>query len=183
MSKLAVGSLEGLASEGYKITVAAGSKLMPTGSIIQVVSTTKTDAFTTSSSTFTDITGLSATITPSASSSKVLIIATLNMMAADTTISHYRISGGNATTAYIGDAAGSRTRAVFQFQGQNLGNQMFTNVFAFLDSPATTSATTYTVQGRNVNSNTIWVNRTATDTDSSNYARGASTIVVMEVAA
>ena len=43
---------------------------MASGSIIQVVSTTKTDTFSTSSSSFTDITGLSVSITPASSSNK-----------------------------------------------------------------------------------------------------------------
>ena len=45
-----------------------------TGKILQVVSTAKTDAFTTSSQSLVDITGLSATITPSATSSKILVL-------------------------------------------------------------------------------------------------------------
>ena len=151
------------------------------GKVLQVVSTTKTDTFSTTSNTFTDITGLSATITPSATSSKVLVMAQIGTMAADTTLTQFRISGGNTATAYIGDTAGSRTRAVYQLQGQNLGSHEFSYSFLYLDSPSTTSATTYVVQCRNANSNTIWINRTFTDTDSANFGRGASTITVMEI--
>ena len=50
---------------------------MSSGSIIQVVSTTKTDTFSTSSSSFTDITGLSVSITPASSSNKILILLTV----------------------------------------------------------------------------------------------------------
>ncbi len=53
---------------------------LPTGSILQVLSTTKTDTFTTTTSgTFVDITGLSVTITPRSTSSKILIIADTQM--------------------------------------------------------------------------------------------------------
>ena len=51
---------------------------MPTGSIVQIVSTTKTDGFTTSSSTATDVTGFSASITPTSTSNKILVRAALN---------------------------------------------------------------------------------------------------------
>ena len=43
------------------------------GKVLQVVSTAKTDTFSTSSTSFTDITGLSVAITPSATSSKILV--------------------------------------------------------------------------------------------------------------
>jgi len=72
MSELAVGSLKGLAANSFVIDVASGSSLdlsagavFPAGSVLQVVSTTKTDAFSTTSSSFADVTGLAATITPS----------------------------------------------------------------------------------------------------------------------
>jgi hypothetical protein len=56
------------------VEVFDGSTFGPIGKILQVVSTTKTDVFTTSSGSFTDITGLSVSITPSSTSSKVLIL-------------------------------------------------------------------------------------------------------------
>ena len=49
------------------------------GKTLQVVSTHKSDTFTHSTTTFTDITGMSATITPSSSSSKILIIVDIKM--------------------------------------------------------------------------------------------------------
>ena len=52
----------------------------------------------------------------------------------------------------------------------------------FLDSPATTSSTTYKCQMR-VNGSTGYVNRTSSDTDNTNNARTISSITVMEIAA
>jgi hypothetical protein len=51
-----------------------------------------------------------------------------------------------------------------------------------LDSPATTSATTYKLEMK-MNSGTSFVNRSNADTDSAVFARYASTITVMEIAA
>ena len=62
-------------------TTADGTVLTTTnpkaGNIIQVVSTTKTDTFSSNSDSFTDLTGLSVTITPTSTSSKILFIASL----------------------------------------------------------------------------------------------------------
>ena len=52
----------------------------PAGSVLQVVSTAKSDQFTTSSTSFTDVTGMSATITPTSSSSKILVIFSVGLV-------------------------------------------------------------------------------------------------------
>ena len=59
-------------------TVAGKPILNSTGSILQVKSVTKTDATSTSSQTFGDVSGLSISITPSSTSSKILVIGTIN---------------------------------------------------------------------------------------------------------
>lgn len=179
MSRLAVGSLEGLASEGYKITVASGSTFAQTGSVLQVLSTTKTDTFSTSSLSYVDVTGLSVTITPKFSTSKILVLSSVAV--GDQAGVAWKITGGN-TASYLGNAAGSRVRAVAaQYDAVQNGPIAMSGVY--LDSPATTSATTYQVQLVSLNtSNTAYVNRTHTDADNTIYARGASTITVMEIA-
>ena len=50
------------------------------GKVLQVVQTTKTDRFTTSSSSLVDITGFSVNITPSSSSNKILVMFTLGAL-------------------------------------------------------------------------------------------------------
>ena len=51
-----------------------GDAGLPAGSVLQVVQDVKLDTFTTSSTSFTDVTGLSVDITPSSTSSKVLVL-------------------------------------------------------------------------------------------------------------
>ena len=51
----------------------------------------------------------------------------------------------------------------------------------YLDSPSTTSATTYKIQGNN-NGNTCYLNRTNADTDNSSWGRFISTFTLMEIA-
>lgn len=149
-----------------------------TGQILQVVSTTKTDAFSTASTTYVDITGLSVSITPKSSTNKVLV--TVN-----TTLS---VSGGAATQAFQLRRAGNNIAASTGagFNGTFLTNYasvaandaMIPVAFSFLDSPATTAATTYNVQTL-TSSGTLYINRRALDT----YMGAISTITVMEVVA
>jgi len=178
VSKLAVGQLEGLASEGYRITVASGSAFAPVGSILQVVSTTKTDTSSTSSSTFSDVTGLSVSITPSYSNSKILVIFTCHVATSASTTASIKLLRGS-TDIFIGDAAGSRVRAsqtLYDSFGSTLSG-------CHLDSPASTSALTYKIQFRAGDSAVAtYINRSSTDSDSGLYTRTASSITVLEVA-
>ena len=151
--------------------------------ILQVVSTTKTDVFATTSTSFVNVTGLSATITPRSTSSKILILAQIASGQDAAGIPAFRLSGGNAAN-YVGDTAGSRTRSVYGFFGDttNIGQvSVWPGSITYLDSPNTTSSTTYTVQIRTDGGN-AFVNRAGSDTDNSARSRGASTITLMEVA-
>ena len=149
-----------------------------------VVQTVKTDVFTTTSSTFTTITGLSATITPSSATSKVLIIAQVAVGKQNTSaVGHFRLAGGN-TSGYVGNADGSRVRAVFGgFNAPANGANLDAMSIVFVDSPTSASAVTYSVECRRGASGTIFVNRGATDDDNDNITRGASSITVIEVSA
>ena len=182
MSRLAVGSLEGLASGGYKITVAAGSQFVQAGSILQVVSTNKTDTFTTTSTTFTDITGLAATITPTSSSSKILVLAMVNG-SNDPAISlcYLRLVRGS-TAIGVGDAGSGQRQSTASLSTSDTDTNMVgTSNIMFLDSPATTTATTYKIQIV-VTAGTGFVNRS--DNDSASIGgRFISSLTLMEVAA
>lgn len=152
--------------------------------ILQVVSTTKTDTFTTTSTTFTDITGFSATITPSSTNSKIYIVASmLTGQNVQVTSSHFLLLRGS-TSISIGDAASARTRVTSASYASS-ANETVPVALSFLDSPATTSAVTYKIQIRSSVSgggNASYVNRSNGDVDNASAARGASTITLMEVA-
>jgi hypothetical protein len=154
---------------------------LPTGSVLQVVQTAKTDTFSTSSS-YTSVTGLSASITPSSSSSKVLIMVSLGCVSADNSSFKMGMYRG-ATPIYVGDTAGSRTSVSAQGQTSATFAAEF-GAWSFLDSPATTSATTYQVYLGSNGSVTVYLNRTTRDTNTSTEdARSASSIILMEIAA
>ena len=148
-----------------------------------VVSTTKTDTFSTSSSSFTAITGLAATITPSSATAKVLVMVHISANDAQAgAASNFRLMRG-ATAVSIGDASGSRNRATVSFK-EDSGDSRGTSplAFMFLDSPGVATATTYSVEIA-VNA-AFRINTTMADPDSDiPGARTTSSITVIEVAA
>lgn len=151
------------------------------GKILQVVSTAKTDTFTTSSTTFVDITGLSVTITPTLATSAILVNFNTNYSCGNVPYLGRFLLLRGSTSICIGDAAGSRTRGTVGNVRLPDGNASIPLSMTFLDSPATTSATTYKIQMA-VQLGTGAVNRTETDTDNVILSRLVSTITVMEVA-
>lgn len=150
--------------------------------IVQVVSTNKSDAFTTTSSSFTDVSGLSVTITPTSSANKIMVMAYVNFAGNYGNYAAYMQLVRGSTAIAIGDGAGSRRRvsaAVEQNQ-----NAMAQATVMYLDSPATTSATTYKIQiSNNGGSGTVAVNRSISDDDADSRPRGFSSITAMEISA
>lgn len=170
-------------------TTADGTVLTTTnpkaGNILQVVSTTKTDTFTTTSTSATDITGLSVSITPTSSSNKVLVSYNISGSVED---SEYRagiILVRDSTEIYIGDAASNRIRmSSFLMHHTNHNYEMFDVSGTHLDSPSSTSAVTYKIQAKMLDSGRqVNINRSYGDADLDTRPRTASSITVMEVAA
>tara|TARA_R100001082_G_scaffold109317_1_gene86240 strand:+ start:601 stop:1128 length:528 start_codon:yes stop_codon:yes gene_type:complete len=165
-------------------TITPTSAVQPTGSILQVVQTVKTDTFTTTSGSATAITGLSVAITPSATSSKILISANIAQGNSSEEYSNllYLYKGGSVLTAATGDAASNRTRTTAtQRQGAGDNGHQVVSI-EYLDSPSTTSATTYAIYVSTESSTTCAVNRTTYDADQSYLGRSISTITATEIA-
>lgn len=154
-----------------------------TGAVLQVVSTTKTDTFDTTSTSLTDITGLSVTITPNFTTSKVFIILDVHIVGHDAGTGIVLVRG--STEIAKGDTSGSKNAftSIGQFSNDQSPNKYEggNTTATFLDSPSTTSATTYKVQGK-VLSTKLIVNQTRYDVDNANASRARSTITVMEIA-
>jgi hypothetical protein len=165
---------------GVSLTGTVASARLPAGSVLQVVSTTKTDTFSTPSVSFVDITGLSVSITPTSTSSKILIIFSLPASSSSSAAWYCNLVR-NSTNIVVGDAAGSRVQTTVSSYSAP-ATQSFPMSFQYRDSPSATSATTYKLQLRAQSTFTAYVNRTTTDTDNSVYQRTTSTITVMEIA-
>ena len=158
-----------------------------TGKILQVVQTVKKDKQTIQSASLTDITGMSVTITPSSSSNKVLIRYSLSVFT--TSNGQYwamRLLRGSDSTIFIGDQGSNsnQTRSSFgSYMSSYVDGRSVTQ--ELLDSPNTTSATTYKLQAHTPYSAsyTIGINNSPTNDNYSYMSTMVSTITVMEVAA
>lgn len=155
-------------SSGQSIPKAA----LPTGSVLQVVQTTTSSSTSTTSSSYVDATGVSVSITPTSSTSKILILCDLAIyiQSDNATIGGVRIVR-DSTAVYTND------RYAQDSVSANVGYG-FQGTFVYLDSPATTSSTTYKVQ----------IKRTSSAGTSYNFALNSltgqiSSITVMEIAA
>jgi len=175
MSTLSVDTIQG--------QTAAGNVKLPAGCILQTLSTTKTDTFDTSSTSFVDITGMTITITPKYATSKVLIMFSIHIVGDDAGTGIQLVRG--STEIAKADASSSRrVHTAIGYFSNNTSPSAYNGGLTshhFLDSPATTSATTYKLQGR-VLSSGFRVNKTRYNTDNGNASRGVSTITVMEIA-
>jgi len=158
------------------------------GKVLQVIQAVKTDVFIQGSiNTWSDVTGLSVSITPSSSSSKVLVMGKCAYSGDDGWYPMIKLVR-DSTDIFIGDADGSRTRVTsssYSHATNAAGTYYGMSDFAynFLDSPATTSSTTYKIQLRSGAGNNSYINRPAQNDDNQFRTRGASSIIVMEISA
>jgi len=162
----------------------------PVGSVLQVVQAYKTDVFATSANdAAVAITGLGASITPLSTSSRILVIISVNYSGAMEVWPGITVSrDGGSSFVGSGDASGSRQRVMFG-EGQtgttNDNFRMKNGHHTFFDTPNTTSTLTYQVyiNGRTGFGGTS-VNRSWEDSnDTYSGKRGASSITLMEIAA
>lgn len=156
------------------------------GKVLQVQTTSKTDTFSTTSTTFTDITGLSVSITPTASTSTILVIAAIAVANNTNDASDFVRVMRDSTPILVGATAGSRISCTGHMRlslSSNHDKMVYFMSFAGVDSPATTSATTYKLQMQVDSTTTGYVNRTSDDTDSINRPRTSSSITVLEIGA
>ena len=148
-----------------------------------VVSVTITDARTqTATSTYADITsGFQASITPSATSSDILVM--LNMCSANTGDHHFFrvVRDGSLITGGVGDAGGSRSRTLtHEYHVGSANNMQKGSGSWFVDtSISTTSAVTYKVQV--VGGSTVCINRGGNDNDNATTGRSISTLTLIEL--
>ena len=154
MSRIVVDSIRNSSASSDALTLSSDGKVAfpnNTGNILQVVQAVKTDVFTSNSTTYTDITGLNLAITPSSTSSKILVNVSFNHQSnAQDRWRAFQITRGS-TAIYIGNADGSRTRAsVHSGLASGSGDAVTqqNSFIQFLDSPSTTSAVTYYLQGK-----------------------------------
>jgi hypothetical protein len=165
------GSITGLTSTGISAAQTVTSANMPAGSVLQVVSTSTQSTFSTTSTSFTDA-GFSLAITPKASTSKILVMFSLNGV--------YHTANANQAPSFQVVRTGASSATIpfmtnFMYSNTSID---FTGALSlqYLDSPATTSATTYKLQWYSRLGQTVKFNEDGGGGDT-------STITLIEVAA
>ena len=126
----------------------------PSGSIIQVVQTVKQDQFTSTSSSYVNVTDFNATITPRFNSSKILVI----VMTTVQTSSHrlrmdVHFSSGNGQLSSTGLISGS-SNAMQAYEGNSVNLPAH---LTFLHSPNTKNPATYQLRALNTNGSQFFV--------------------------
>ena len=183
----------GTAGQALKVNSGAnGYEFGVAGGVVQVKSTTKKNGYVATSpqGSYTDITGLSVDITPTSTNNKILVFAHVHVAVA----SNYggqglrfakTVGGSTDNTFAIADVDGNRARHTMKAVGSGSNSRDYPIVASMmhLDTPASTAAHTYKVQhGDNDNTNTIYINLAAIDTNSTGYSKLVSNITVMEIA-
>ena len=152
------------------------------GGIIQMKSVTKTDTFSVTSNSYTDVTDLTLSFTPQSTSNKILVSYNLTCGTEDSGYQWGIRLVRDSTAIFVGDTAGSRDR-VSNFVRNN-GSDLHT-VYPcgqHLDSPSTTSSVTYKLQVKAYTAGrALHINKVHNDSDDAAVGRSASSITVMEV--
>ena len=150
------------------------------GKILQVVQGTPvtSNTVTTTSDSYVDIPGMTLSITPEATTSKILVSFILQIGVNTGWHANFQLLR-DSTAIAIGDSYGSRKQSTGDV-GYNV-SMLNVGTSQFLDSPATTSAITYKLQWAAESTGTIYLNRSHGYTDNPNFSTGISTITAMEV--
>jgi len=157
--------------------------------ILQVINVIKQDTFQTNSTSYSVVPGLSITITPKLSSSSILIIPAINGNSYNRGGNIEVRRNGSRVTGLMPTSNSNRgptnIGGLWTGDGSGDGGMLFTSTMILLDSPATTSATTYAVYARTVDTPSYGtrINSTNDDNDADDFIRGVSTLTVMEIQA
>jgi hypothetical protein len=185
----ATGTAITLGDSGDTFTVPSGATIVNSGTatgfgggkVLQVVETRKIDTFSTTTSASTvDITGLSVSITPSATSSKILVFGQLNS-GTTTGDGAYRLYRDSTSLGQGTDGSGSPISGITGLGQHRSQYELATGSFVYLDSPSSTSSLTYKISVFKRGTVAFYINRTTTE--GTEPERVSSSITVMEIGA
>ncbi len=153
------------------------------GKVLQVVQAVKTNAASSSATSYTDIGDLVVSITPSSTSSKIMVSTDITVGTNTNTYATARFTR-NGTAIGLGDVDGNRGQGSFSLAGDSHEyTKADTRSMAYLDSPASTSALTYKVQCKMNSGQFVMFNVPGENYNDSNTVVCISTITVMEIGA
>lgn len=154
------------------------------GKVLNVVQTVETSvsSYSCAAGAFVDL-GISASITPSSASNKILVIASAsvstNVVDQACVITLYQ---GGSPSSFIGDAAGNRQRNTAT-AAVSYDRHFGTCAFSYLASVTDTNPVTFELYGSHTSTvtRTLYVNQASSDSDVNYVHRGASSIILMEI--
>ena len=180
------GDTPSISDMGFSALTAAD---MPTGSVLQVVSvsTPAQQQFTTTA--FVNFSQLNCSITPTSTSSKILVSYNIFVgNASDDAYNQFivnRIIGGVVTALGIGDAISNATRLSWGQNGpySHAVYEVHNSSWQYLDTPATTSTVSYqlTARAQQNTAKTMYFNRPS-DVSDGNRMATTSSVTLMEIA-
>ena len=185
----ATGTAFTIGDSGDTFTVPSGATIVNSGTatgfgggkVLQCLTVQKTDSFTTSSATYVDVTDVTLDITPSATTSKILVI--LNSKISGSASGYPIYAQFLRDSTVIGSGTGSANEDCFASSQPWTDHSRygFPADLNWLDSPSSTSALTYKMQVRAHTSAAVYVNRsTAVHTYGGDYA---TSLTLMEIGA
>ena len=183
---LAVGGLpDGIVDTDMLAAEAVTGAKQANGSIIQVVQAVNSAQVSesVSDSTFEDIAGLSVSITPTTNTNKILVHYKVAMASTKGSYNTFIRIVRDSTAIGIGDATDSRPRVTSYVDTANTDYFICHHSNMFLDSPTTTSATTYKLQWTDSYIQSFYLNRSVNNSDGKYYPTQISQITAMEVVA
>ena len=172
---------------GHKIVGTDIGSVYAPGTIIQVQSIIKTYPFLTNSTSHVVVTGLSVSITPLFSSSKILITTSVNGNCLNRGgLIELRRDGSRVNDlmpASYGSRGPTNIGGLWTGDGSGDTGMLFGSTTTLYDSPNTTSSVTYAVYAKTLDPGSVGtrINYTAYDDDGADFIRGVSTLTVMEV--
>ena len=177
-------SAGGVTIDGLKIKDVSSGSVM-SKPILQVVEATDVTDTSYTGTGPTALGSLNLSITPTSTSSKILLMATVNLSSDSTrywTLQFYR----DTTELGVSDqGTGSQTNAFIQssvLEATNVKYQTLPTTMNYVDSPSSTSAITYSVKIERYASSTVWYNRPHTVADAGYSVFTRSTIQALEIA-
>jgi len=182
---LTVQNLQGPSSgsNANTVLIPSGQKLYAPGHVLQVQSTNYGARLSSTSSTMVAVSGLSVNITPSSTSSKILVTATVEGSSQLYYGMFWQVRRGTSTVIMpdTSQTLSSRIESYGIYNGDQ--NVSITQSATYLDSPATTASTTYTVYVKGQSGASFCLNGTLNNADNSAYGQvGSSMITAMEIA-
>jgi hypothetical protein len=166
-------------------TIASGdiaSGVVPAGGkVLQVKTYTQTSEYTFSTGAWRDVTNMTVSITPASTSSKILVTVTMNgSSTANNFYGHGRVLRGTTAIGLGNSSGNAQLQAGWCISNNDAYTKGLTMSWSYLDSPSTTSSSTYKVQ--------VWpsgqsfvLNRIGENNSETGYGRYSSTITVMEI--